>query len=301
MIYIMKNIFKQAGYILMLLLAYLAFQVFFTFVAVMAAIFYADAKGYISIASFEQVLDYGDLMSSPAMSDISVWTVSIGLFVSSVAMLLFLYCIKGYRLRLSIFKSMPLKSLFLSTMLVLSSMFALNIFVQWFGLEDKTGMLLGDVAHNIIGVITIALVAPLLEEVLFRGAIQGYIMRRYNPWTGIVCAALIFGIIHMNPVQTVYAALIGVIFGWIYYRTGSLLSVVAGHVLNNSMAALTLFFFPESNALPVPEGVIPPEAQIVSEVMAFLFFAALSVYFAVKLHRAQPPVPSPWRDVTDAV
>jgi membrane protease YdiL (CAAX protease family) len=186
-------------------------------------------------------------------------------------------------------------------MLVLSSMFALNIFVQWFGLEDKTGVFLGDVAHNILGVITIALVAPLLEEVLFRGAIQGYIMRRYNPWTGIVCAALIFGIIHMNPVQTVYAALIGVIFGWIYYRTGSLLSVVAGHVLNNSMAALTLFFFPESNALPVPEGVIPPEAQIVSEVMAFLFFAALSVYFAVKLHRAHPPVPSPWRDVTDAV
>lgn len=297
----MKNVFKQTGYILLLLLVYLAFQVFFTFVAVMAAIFYADAKGYISIASFEQVLDYGDLMSSPAMSDISVWTVSIGLFVSSVAMLLFLYCIKGYRLRLSIFKSMPLKSLFLSTMLVLSSMFALNIFVQWLGLDDNMEVLFGDIAHNILGVITISLIAPLLEEVLFRGAIQGYMMRRYNPWTAIVCAALIFGVTHMNPVQIVYAALIGVIFGWIYYRTGSLLSVIVGHVLNNSMAAVNLLFFPESNALPVPEGVIPPEAQIVSEVMAFLFFAALSVYFAVKLHRAQPPVPSPWRDVTEGV
>ena len=297
----MKNVFKQAGYILLLLLVYFAFQVFFTFVAVMAAIFYADAKGYISIASFEQILDYGDLMSSPAMSDISVWTVSIGLFVSSVAMLLFLYCIKGYRLRLSIFKSMPLKSLFLSTMLVLSSMFALNIFVQWLGLDDNMEVLFGDIAHNILGVITISLIAPLLEEVLFRGAIQGYMMRRYNPWTAIVCAALIFGVTHMNPVQIVYAALIGVIFGWIYYRTGSLLSVIVGHVLNNSMAAVTLLFFPESNALPMPEGVIPPEAQIVSEVMAFLFFAALSVYFAVKLHRAQPPVPSPWRDVTEGV
>ena len=297
----MKNVFKRAGYILLLLLAYMVFQVFFTFVAVMAAIFYADAKGYISIASFEQVLDYGDLMSSPAMSDISVWTVSIGLFVSSVAMLFFLYFVKGYRLKLGIFKSISCKSLFLSTMLVLSSMFALNIFVQWLGLDDNMEVLFGDIAHNILGVITISLIAPLLEEVLFRGAIQGYMMRYYNPWTAIVCAALIFGVTHMNPVQTVYAALIGVIFGWIYYRTGSLLSVIVGHVLNNSMAALTLFFFPESNALPVPEGVIPPEAQIVSEVMAFLFFAALSVYFAVKLHRAQPPVPSPWRDVPDAV
>lgn len=297
----MKNVFKRAGYILLLLLVYFAFQVFFTFVAVMAAIFYADAKGYISIASFEQVLDYGDLMSSPAMSDISVWTVSIGLFVSSVAMLFFLYFVKGYRLQLGIFKSMSCKSLFLSTMLVLSSMFALNIFVQWLGLDDNMEVLFGDIAHNILGVITISLIAPLLEEVLFRGAIQGYIMRRYNPWTGIVCAALIFGVIHMNPVQIVYAALIGVIFGWIYYRTGSLLSVIVGHVLNNSMAAVTLLFFPESKTLPMPEGVIAPEAQIVSEVMAFLFFAALSVYFAFKLHRAQPPVPSPWRDVTEGV
>ena len=296
----MKNVFKRAGYILMLLLAYMVFQVFFTFVAVMAAIFYADAKGYISIASFEQVLDYGDLMSSPAMSDISVWTVSIGLFVSSVAMLFFLYFVKGYRLKLGIFKSMSCKPLFLSTMLVLSSMFALNIFVQWLGLDDNMEVLFGDIAHNILGVITISLIAPLLEEVLFRGAIQGYMMRRYNPWTAIVCAALIFGVTHMNPVQIVYAALIGVIFGWIYYRTGSLLSVIVGHVLNNSMAAVTLLFFPESKTLPMPEG-LSSEAQVASEVVAFLLFAALSVYFAVKLHRAQPPVPSPWRDVTDAV
>ena len=296
----MKNVFKRAGYILMLLLAYMVFQVFFTFVAVMAAIFYADAKGYISIASFEQVLDYGDLMSSPAMSDISVWTVSIGLFVSSVAMLFFLYFVKGYRLKLGIFKSMSCKSLFLSTMLVLSSMFALNIFVQWLGLDDNMEVLFGDIAHNILGVITISLIAPLLEEVLFRGAIQGYMMRYYNPWTAIVCAALIFGVTHMNPVQTVYAALIGVIFGWIYYRTGSLLSVIVGHVLNNSMAAVTLLFFPESKTLPMPES-LSFEAQVTSEVVAFLLFAALSVFFAIKLHRAQPPVPSPWRDVTDAV
>lgn len=296
----MKNVFKRAAYILMLLLAYMVFQIFFTFVAVMAAIFYADAKGYISIASFEQVLDYGDLMSSPAMSDISVWAVSIGLFVSSVAMLFFLYFVKGYRLKLGIFKSMSCKSLFLSTMLVLSSMFALNIFVQWLGLDDNMEVLFGDIAHNILGVITISLIAPLLEEVLFRGAIQGYMMRYYNPWTAIVCAALIFGVTHMNPVQTVYAALIGVIFGWIYYRTGSLLSVIVGHVLNNSMAAVTLLFFPESETLPMPEG-LSSEAQVTSEVVVFLLFAALSVFFAIKLHRTQPPVPSPWHDVTDAV
>ena len=234
------------------------------------------------------------------MSDISVWTVSIGLFVSSVAMLFFLYFVKGYRLKLGIFKSMSCKSLFLSTMLVLSSMFALNIFVQWLGLDDNMEVLFGDIAHNILGVITISLIAPLLEEVLFRGAIQGYMMRYYNPWTAIVCAALIFGVTHMNPVQTVYAALIGVIFGWIYYRTGSLLSVIVGHVLNNSMAAVTLLFFPESKTLPMPEG-LSSEAQVASEVVAFLLFAALSVYFAVKLHRAQPPVPSPWRDASNAV
>ena len=296
-----KKIFRTAAYILLLIFAYMAFQVCFTFISMTVGVVYADLKGILSVDSLAQLAEYETLLSLPEANNIYIWSMSIGLFLSALAMLLFLYMIKGYRIRLNLLSSMSSRSLLYSTLLVFSSMFALNIFVQWFGLEDKLTDELGGIAHNVLGVITISLVAPLLEEVLFRGAIQGYMMRRYNPWVAIVSAALVFGVFHLNPVQTLYATLIGIVFGWIYYRTGSLLSVIVGHVLNNSMASVALLFLPESEALPMPAGVISPEAQVVSESVVFLFFATLSVYFAVKLHRAQPPVLSPWHDVTDSV
>lgn len=296
-----KKILKSAGYILLLILVYIALQICFTFITMVAAMAYTIYKGYFPIESFKDLGKYEILLSSPATNNIYVWAISIALCLSALTMLLFLYFIKGYRLRKKIFNAISSKSLFHSTMLVFSSMLALNILVQWFGLEDKQEALLGDLSHNIIGVITISLLAPLLEEVLFRGAIQGYMMRRYTPWTGIICAALTFGIFHMNPAQSVYATLIGIIFGWIYYRTGNLLSVIVGHVLNNSMATLSLQLFPESDTLPIPDNTIDPMMQTTSEIFAFMLFATLSIFFAIKLHRLQPPAPSPWRDITDAV
>lgn len=297
----MKKILRTAGYILLLVFAYMAFQVCFTFISMTAGVLFAYLKGVVSIDSIAQLGDYNTLLSSPETEGIYTWAMSAGLFLSALAMLLFLYLIRGYRIKLSLFNSMPSKSLLYSTLLVFSSMFALNIFVQWFGLEDKLSGELEGIAHNVLGVITISLIAPLLEEVLFRGAIQGYMMRRYSPWVAIVSAALVFGIFHFNPVQTLYATLIGIVFGWIYYRTGSLLSVIVGHVLNNSIASFALLSFPESEALPMSVDMMPASVQVVSEVFTFVFFVLLSINFAVKLHRIQPPVSLPWRDVTDAV
>ena len=297
----MKKILRTAGYIFLLVFAYMAFQVCFTFVAMTFAMVYAVVKGLIPEGSLKALGEYDALLSSPATNDIYIWSMAIGLFLSSLAMLLFLYLIKGYRLKFDLLRSISAKPLFCSTMLVFSSMFALNIFVQWFGLEDKLSAELGGLSRNILGAITISVIAPLLEEVLFRGAIQGYMMRRYNPWVGIVCAALVFGIFHLNPVQMLYATLMGLVFGWIYYRTGSLLSVIVGHVLNNSIAALALQFFPEGEVVPVANVAVLPMAQMVSEVLSFLFFVGLSVYFAIKLNAAQSPVPTPWRDATNAV
>lgn len=297
----MKNILRTAGYILMLVFAYMAFQVCFTFIVMALAMAYVVFKGLIPVNSFKALGEYDVLLSSPATNNIYIWSMAIGLFVSSLAMLLFLYMIKGYRLKFDLLHSISAKPLVYSTMLVFSSMFALNIFVQWFGLEDKLSVELGSLSRNVLGVITISLIAPLLEEVLFRGAIQGYMMRRYNPWVAILCAALVFGIFHLNPVQMVYATLMGLVFGWIYYRTGSLLSVIVGHVLNNSIAALTLQFFPEGEVAPVVNVAVSPMSQMLSEGLSFIFYVGLSAYFAMKLHRVQPPVSTPWRDATNAV
>lgn len=296
-----KRALKSVGYILLLLFVYFLFQQCFVFVAVGVAMLYAACKGYVSVDGFADLCSGAQLLAFPGLNGLYTQAMAAALFLSTVAMLLFLYFIRGYRLSLKIFDSISLKPLLYSTMLVLSSMFALNVFVQWLGLEDNSSELIDGLTRNVLGVVTVSLLAPLLEEVLFRGAIQGYMMRRYNPWVGIVSAALVFGIFHFNPVQSAYAVLIGLVFGWIYYRTGSLLSVVVGHVLNNSMATVAMFLFPDDEALQASDAALLSGGQMMSEIIFFLFFVLLSVHFALKLHRSLPPVPSPWRDVSDAV
>lgn len=291
----MKKALRAAGYVLVLMLSYVVFQGFFTFMTMLVAMLYAAVKGHVSVESIGELDNFEALLSSSA-NGAYIWAMAIGLFLSTISMLLFIHLIKGYRVKQSIFCSISSNSLFLSTMLVFSSMFALNIFVQWFNLEDMLATEFEGLTHNVVGVITISLLAPLLEEVLFRGAIQGYLMRRYKPWVAIFVAALVFGVFHWNPVQVLYATLLGVVFGWIYYRTGSLLSVIVGHVLNNTIATVAMLLFGNEEITPLPEGLVSPSAEMVSEIATFLFFAVLSVYFAARLHRSLPPVSSPWVD-----
>lgn len=84
--------------------------------------------------------------------------------------------------------------------------------------------------------ITVLLVAPLLEEALFRGMIQESLTTKYGGWRGILIASFIFGVIHINPPQALNAFLVGIILGYIYYRTRSLIPVILIHAVNNAIA-----------------------------------------------------------------
>ena len=83
--------------------------------------------------------------------------------------------------------------------------------------------------------------APLVEELLFRGAIQGHLLRKgMKPLNAILIASAVFGIVHMNPIQIPFAFAIGMIFGWLYYRTGSVVPGMIGHFINNSIATIQM-------------------------------------------------------------
>lgn len=293
----MKKFFKCLGVIALLIAVYSIFQALFTGLAMAGFIFYAIATGDIPV---EMLSEADGIMTNPQLSGYMVDAMAIGLFLSAANMLVFIHLTKLFRLRMSIFRSIAMKPLLISTLLVFTSMFALNIFVQWFPLEDVLEDQFTGLTHTVVGALAISVLGPVLEEVMFRGAIQGYVMRRVNnPWTAILVAALVFGVFHMNPVQVVYATLLGIVFGWIYYRTRSLMSVIVGHVLNNSIATLTMLFLPDDEVSDVVGIELSPMTETAFEVVAFLGFAALSVLLAVKLHRMLPPVSVPWSDACD--
>ena len=102
------------------------------------------------------------------------------------------------------------------------------------------------IMNNRFGYFIIGLLAPLVEELVFRGAILRALLRwKSNPWIGIIISAVMFSAIHMNPAQMPHAFLIGILLGWMYYRTDSIVPGVVYHWVNNTIAYVLFAFYPD--------------------------------------------------------
>jgi hypothetical protein len=83
-----------------------------------------------------------------------------------------------------------------------------------------------------------AIFAPIFEEWLCRGMILRGLLTKMKPVWAIVISALFFAVIHMNPWQALNAFIIGVIMGYVYYKTGSLILTMIIHFVNNGTAVV---------------------------------------------------------------
>lgn len=92
----------------------------------------------------------------------------------------------------------------------------------------------------------VVVVAPLFEEWICRGVIFGALRLRYGVVVSIVLSALIFGLMHVQPVPVLNAFVLGLVLAFIYHKTKTLWSSILLHALYNGMAfALTLAGFGE--------------------------------------------------------
>ena len=131
--------------------------------------------------------------------------------------------------------------------LTLGMMLWMNYLTEWFALPDLTADMFIQMKDHVLGVVSIALIAPIVEEMLFRGAIEGHLLRVWkNPSAAIFASALIFGIIHLNPAQIPYAFVLGLLLGWLYWRTRSLLPCILLHLINNGLSVILMIAAPES-------------------------------------------------------
>lgn len=89
------------------------------------------------------------------------------------------------------------------------------------------------------GYLVVGILAPLAEEMVFRGAILRALLRAFDNrwhWLPIVISALLFGLVHGNKAQFAHAFVIGLLLGWMYFRTRSIVPGVVLHWVNNTAA-----------------------------------------------------------------
>ena len=86
--------------------------------------------------------------------------------------------------------------------------------------------------------LVVAIFAPIFEEWMCRGMVLRGLLTKMKPGWAIVVSALFFAVIHMNPWQALNAFLIGLMMGYVYYKTGSLILTMVIHFVNNGTAVI---------------------------------------------------------------
>lgn len=85
----------------------------------------------------------------------------------------------------------------------------------------------------IVSLLTIVIIAPITEEVLFRGIILNGLLNHYDKRTAIILSSILFGLFHINPYQIFAAIILGLFFGWIYYEFNSIKYPILVHAIYN--------------------------------------------------------------------
>ncbi len=91
----------------------------------------------------------------------------------------------------------------------------------------------------LVNFLCVSIFAPFFEEWLCRGMVlRGLLGRKMKPVWAIIISALFFAVIHMNPWQAIPAFILGCLFGYVYYHTGSLKLTMLMHFTNNTAALM---------------------------------------------------------------
>lgn len=148
--------------------------------------------------------------------------------------------------------SKPWVSLMWVALFTLGAIIPLEFIYEQLGIEmeESVGKVFEGLMKEPWGYVAVGILAPLAEEVIFRGAILRTLLgmlSKKNHWVAIMISAALFGAVHGNEAQFVNALVMGLLLGWMYYRTKSLVPGILMHWVNNTMAYILNNIMPQSD------------------------------------------------------
>lgn len=131
---------------------------------------------------------------------------------------------------------------------------------------------LGD--PNIYTFTTLVIVAPILEELIFRGIMLGGLLTRYSPLKSILISSLLFSFVHLNPWQFIAAMISGLFLGWIYYKTRSVVPTIIMHSVNNLVGFLAIAKYGkesiDNSLVQIAGGTVNAAVIIIGSMLVFV-------------------------------
>lgn len=132
--------------------------------------------------------------------------------------------------------------------------------------------------------INICILAPIWEEMLFRGILLRRFTLKWSPQKSIIISSLIFGVIHLNPINIVFAFALGCVLGYAYLKTKNIVVPMLLHSFSNFLAFLQ-FCYTNSVAtleLPTIEAV---RLELYINIAIFLVISFILIFLLVKYYK----------------
>ena len=267
----------------------------FVFVNLVISVFYIISGG-VSSSGIENLLEDRVLM-------LSLNSLSIMIFISPY---FYVNKLSNYSIKIFPINSTPVILVLLLTfffMILNSGVIEwnksinfpefMNSFETWaFNKEkelEKITIFLVSFENNwefLFGILSIALIPGICEEYLFRGVLQkNFYLISKNIHIAVWLSAFFFSALHLQFYGFFPRILLGVLFGYIYYWSGSILYPMIAHIFNNFFS-LTIFYFSQKGLLNENFEVsinsspkIPMALIIISAVLFIGFMYLLRRYF----------------------
>ena len=260
------------------------------------------------VAQFLVVSVYMLVTGQPEETMPPIWNIAIMVLFSVVTIVLFLKMGWAKASR-SYLRSRPWGVLFWSVVAslgaIVPSLLLQSLIPEWTGwakeIVDQANEQIEGLMSVPGGYMVIALLPPVVEELVFRGAVLKSLLewkaarsyptpehplKKKGSWSMIALSALIFSLVHLNPAQMPHTFLIGLLLGWMYVRTGSIIPGVAYHWANNTAAYVLYHLYYDPQSL---QDIIGPGTRPL--LMALLFSLCILIPALIQLNFRMKRIP----------
>tara|TARA_Y100000768_G_scaffold367879_1_gene331358 strand:- start:35 stop:835 length:801 start_codon:yes stop_codon:yes gene_type:complete len=125
--------------------------------------------------------------------------------------------------------------------------------------------------------IAVSIFAPIGEEILFRGFLQQFLEKHWKDTTkAILVTSLIFSAIHFNPYWFIQIYLLGIMLGFLTWKTNSVIPSIILHGLNNTMAMLFSFSDSAESSFYTFNGHVAPWIIVFAVIITISGFKGIS-------------------------
>lgn len=274
-----------------------------------------DTCTYLFVFLGIQIVCQSFLLLSPDLM-LNPWALGLSLSASSIITMVLYRKAKWWKENLVDAKKIDWKVYALIAVLAITSFLPSLGMLEAMGVEanEMQEKVMMDIIKSPLGFIVIALLVPMAEEIVFRGSILRALLEHFRiskqekeqqmkelqlkenvktkdgVWLSIVISSLLFGIVHGNLAQFIHATLLGILLGWIYYNTKSIMPGVILHFLNNGIAFTVVILDPTNNDASLIDLFNGNQTLMYVTVIASTLLLALAIWMLYKFFRNEKKV-----------